>query len=89
MKHSSSHILDLTKQGAANRFRELAHELHLLLELFPDLDDAFDPDELPVSFILERAGRSADAGAGPRAASAAARRAVHRKMLRAWRQRSS
>jgi hypothetical protein len=46
----------LTQHGAAARIRELAHELGGLLKLFPDLEDSFDPDELPISFRLKAAG---------------------------------
>jgi hypothetical protein len=46
----------LAKHGASARIRELAHELGGLLKLFPDLEDSFDPDELPISFRLKAAG---------------------------------
>jgi hypothetical protein len=89
MTNPSSHILDLTKRGAVLRYQELAHELHLLLELFPDLADSFDPDELPVSFILTRDARDAAAAADTRRRrlSASGRRAVNRRMKQAWTQR--
>jgi hypothetical protein len=32
----------------------LLDEIHLLTTAFPDLRDAFDADELPIAFILER-----------------------------------
>ena len=32
----------------------LLDEIHLLTTGFPDLRDAFDADELPIAFILER-----------------------------------
>ena len=47
MAKPSSHILSLAKRGAALRLRELANEVELLFDLFPDLGDAFDADELP------------------------------------------
>jgi|WetSurMetagenome_2_1015567.scaffolds.fasta_scaffold436040_2 hypothetical protein len=71
----------ITRQHAATRLRELAHELQLLLELFPDIQDAFDEDELPVSFIVKRdAGADADhlAQIGP--SRTAARAVVDRRM---------
>ena len=73
-----SHMLDLAKRDAALRLRELANELHLLLIAFPDLHDAFDADELPVSFIVRRDARCARAKAVRRQKpmSPAARRAV-------------
>jgi hypothetical protein len=88
MSESSPRIVDLSRHGAAARLREIAYELQLLLELFPDLEDAFDADELPVSFIVKRDARgAAGAGVPPEAAKAAARRAVSRRMKQAWTQR--
>ena len=40
--------------AAALRLRQLLDEVHLLTSAFPDLRDAFDPDELPIEFILRR-----------------------------------
>ena len=48
--------MSLTKHGASARIRELAHELGGLLKRFPDLEDSFDPDELPISFRLKAVG---------------------------------
>ena len=89
MSDAPTRIVDLTKRGAALRLREIADELHLLLELFPDLEDAFDEDELPVSFILRRDARGTPAGAGApgQASRAAARGAVNRRMKQAWTER--
>jgi hypothetical protein len=50
------HLKTLAKHGAVARIRELAHELGGLLKLFPDLEDSFDADELPISFRLKAAG---------------------------------
>lgn len=36
------------------RLRQLIDEFRLLTSGFPDLRDAFDPDELPIEFILRR-----------------------------------
>jgi len=47
-------ILELAKRGAEARFQDLIHEARLLVDLFPHLRDSFDPDELPVSFIVAR-----------------------------------
>ncbi len=90
MAEHTAHILDLAKRGAALRLRELADEVRLLLELFPDLHDSFDPDELPVSFIVRRDGRlaeSAGLSAPKTVSSAAARKAVNRRMTQAYTQR--
>jgi hypothetical protein len=75
MAKHSSHILELAKRGAALRLRGLANELNILLSAFPDLHDAFDADELPVSFIMRRDARRARARVAP-----AAKRAVSRRM---------
>ena len=82
-------MLELAKRAAALRLRELANELDLLLRAFPDLHDAFDADELPVSFIVRRDARRAGASAvtRPKAMSAAAKRAVSQRMKKYWESR--
>jgi hypothetical protein len=50
-KHSSK-VLELAKRGAEARLQDLIHEIKLLLEMFPHLQDAFDKDELPISFVI-------------------------------------
>ena len=86
MARPSPHILELAKRGAAIRLRELANEVELLLDLFPDLGDAFDPDELPVSFIVRtEAGRAATQEV--EAKSPAAKKALRRKTKRDWAER--
>ena len=55
MAKHSAHILDLARTGAETRFRELMDEAKLLVQSFPHLRDAFDPDELPISFRLRSA----------------------------------
>jgi hypothetical protein len=45
--------------------RQLLDEIHLLMGSFPDLRDAFDDDDLPIAFILERDSPLAGAGAKP------------------------
>jgi len=89
MAKHSSHILELAKRGAALRLRELANELDILLSAFPDLHDAFDADELPVSFIMRRDARRARAKAitRQRPMSAAGRRAISRRMKKYWAER--
>jgi hypothetical protein len=54
-----SDIMELAKRGAQAQLEDLLHELDMLLELFPHLEDSFDPDELPVSFLLKRGARRA------------------------------
>jgi hypothetical protein len=62
MQTRSSPTLQLTKRLAAFRLRQLLDEFHLLLSSFPDLQDAFDPDELPLEFILRRDSQLTDDG---------------------------
>jgi len=87
MAESSAHILELAKRGAALRLRELVDEVKLLLELFPDLRDAYDPDELPVSFILSRDGRAPEGAGAPEKPAPARRKTVGRRMKQTWTQR--
>ena len=47
------------KDVALARLRALASRLELLAVALPDVEDAFDPDALPISFILERDGNRA------------------------------
>jgi hypothetical protein len=47
-------FIELARRGAEAQVRDLLHELEMLLELFPHLRDSFDPEELPVSFLLRR-----------------------------------
>ncbi len=56
------HVLELARRGAALRIQEILNELELLVDLFPDLKDTFDPDELPVSYIMRTDARRAAAG---------------------------
>jgi hypothetical protein len=89
MAKPSSHILELAKRGAALRLRELVNELNILHSAFPDLHDAFDADELPVSFIMRRDARRARAKAVPRQkpTSATAKGAVSRRAKKHWAKR--
>jgi hypothetical protein len=79
----------LAKRGAAVRIRELAHELGGLLKLFPDLEDSFDPDELPISFRLQAAGERPERKALRRRAkwTATQRQAAARRMKVFWAKR--
>jgi hypothetical protein len=65
-KKQDAGVLQLTKSAAKVQLSDLLHEIEMLLELFPDLRDSYDPDELPVSFLLRKGAR--------RAAKPAARR---------------
>jgi hypothetical protein len=58
-------MMQLTPRRAAFGLRQLLDEFQLLVGYFPDLQDAFDADELPLAFILRRDSRLTDAGAEP------------------------
>ena len=49
-----AHFYELAKRGAEAQLRDLLHEAKLLVGLFPDLRDAFDKDELSLSFIVAK-----------------------------------
>jgi hypothetical protein len=82
MPKHSTHILESAKRNAELRFRDLLQEARLLLQLFPDLRDAFDADELPISFIVARgSGRLRNTqNVRRRRTSAAARKAADQRM---------
>jgi hypothetical protein len=79
-------MLELAKRGAVLRLRELANEVELLLNLFPDLGDAFDADELPVSFIVRTDARrpAAQAAGGKKPAAS---NALRRQAKQGWAER--
>jgi hypothetical protein len=54
MTRHSWPTLQVVKRAAAFMLRQLWDELAMLMGSFPDLRDAFDPDELPLEFILKR-----------------------------------
>jgi hypothetical protein len=87
-RRHDAHLFELAKRGAEVQFRELVQEAKNLIGLFPHLRDSFDPDELPLSFIMARgAGRVTRARAAERPRrrmSAAARKAVSERMRRYW-----
>ena len=62
MQTHFSPTVRLTSRLAASSFRQLLDEFYLLLGSFPDLHDAFDPDELPLEFILRRDSQLTDDG---------------------------
>jgi hypothetical protein len=53
MRRRARPILELTRRGAEAR-QQVLHEVKLLLQAFPHLRDAFDKDELPISFIVAK-----------------------------------
>jgi hypothetical protein len=80
-------FFDLAKRGAEVRFRELVDEAKSLIGLFPHLRDAFDPDELPLPFIIKEGARRAalpQSSARRSRMSPAARRAASERMKRHW-----
>jgi hypothetical protein len=89
MAKHSPHILELAKRGAEVRLRELTDEIRMLTLSFPHLRDSFDKDELRVSFILKKGARAAkrQAGGHRRKMSAAARKAISKRMKKSWAKR--
>jgi hypothetical protein len=76
MTRHSWHTLHAVKRAAAFKLWQLWDELAMLTAAFSDLRDAFEPDELPLEFILKRDSQtdpsvtrlrsiSADGGAWP------------------------
>jgi hypothetical protein len=54
MTRHSWQTLQVVKRAAAFRLGRLWDKLAILMGSFPDLRAAFDPDELPLEFILKR-----------------------------------
>jgi hypothetical protein len=78
-------VYELAKRGAEGQFRDLMHEAKLLIDLFPHLRDAFDPDELPIKFIVAKGSGALTKTQGRhRRMSAAARRVVSVRMKKYW-----
>jgi hypothetical protein len=53
MRRHARSLPELARRGAEARLQVL-HEVRLLLQAFPHLRDAFDKDELPISFIVAK-----------------------------------
>jgi hypothetical protein len=87
-RRQGAHLFELAKRGAEVRLRELVREGKYLIELFPDLRDSFDTDELPVSFILARGARRARKQLARQRRrqrmSTVARKALSQRMKRYW-----
>jgi hypothetical protein len=82
----------LAKRGAEARLRELSDELKLLFSAFPDLRKSFDPEELPIAFILKRSAGRANASArkpGARGWTAEQRKAAAARMKAYWAKRKA
>lgn len=77
-------ILELARRGAELRLEEIVNEIKLLLDLFPDLKDTYDPDELPVSYIMRTDANREAGGAvnSPRLRARAGAPAVRRQRKR-------
>ena len=88
-RKQNDRLLVLASRGAEVRLRELVSEMKTLVGLFPHLGDSFDPDELPVRFIIAKDGgqarRTAPGRAAPtRSTSAAARKKMRERMKKRW-----
>jgi hypothetical protein len=86
-KKTRDSLIKLAWQGAEVQVRELLQEIKYLLELFPDLRDSFEPDELPVSFLLAAGARSRAGRRRQRRNDAAAPRVAQRRRKRYARHR--
>jgi len=80
MPKKKANLVDRAKLEARLQLDDLLHEAQMLLELFPDLRDSYDPDELPVKFLLKRGAARASArmqrvAAGARKRASAAQKA--------------
>jgi hypothetical protein len=84
METQSSSVRGRAMNAVALAFRALQNEIHLLVNLFPRLRDAFDPDELPVSFILKRDSPRFEAGRGRRDQPMAATKRLHPRACMQW-----
>ena len=54
MSRSVPRTHDVARGDAEARLQQLVDELRLLTMDFPHLRDAFDPEDLPVPFLLKR-----------------------------------
>jgi hypothetical protein len=82
-KHKrDAHLLELDKRGAQAQLKALLHEVKMLIELFPDLRDSFDKDELPISFIMKRGAQHATRR--KRTLSVAAKKAISEAQKKRW-----
>ena len=81
-KHDA-HFLELARLGAKAQLNDLLHEVKMLIELFPDLRNSFDKDELPISFIVKRGAQNARRQK-KRTMSVAAKKAISDAQKRRW-----
>lgn len=79
MSRQPSQKPQMTQRAAASRLRQLLDELALLMRAFPDLRNAFDPDELPLEFILQRDARAEPVGRSMRPSPAPVNAATRRR----------
>jgi hypothetical protein len=70
MENAPLRTLQIIRRTAAVRLRDT---FQMLMSSLPNLRAAFDPDELPVEFILRRDSPSAPVGRNVEPASSAAR----------------
>lgn len=79
MHDPSSKMNEVSKRRTVLRLRKLFDEFRTLAALLPDLRDAFDPDELPLAFILERNGKLMERSRARKAVSRPAPSSVNRR----------
>jgi hypothetical protein len=62
MPRATRSTIDAAKLKAEARFKELIDEIKLLTVAFPHLHDAYEPEDLPIPFLLKQ---GADRAARP------------------------
>jgi hypothetical protein len=73
MEKSSLQPLQIIRRTAAAGLRQMRNTFQMLMGSLSNVRDAFDPDELPVEFILRRDSPSAPGGRNVEPVSSAAR----------------
>jgi hypothetical protein len=91
MPKHPSHILELAKRGAEQRYHELKAELDSLVKDFPHLQEIallvkgrLQPSAKRQVIKASRSAAVSEAPTGPKGWSAAARKAVSARMKRYW-----
>jgi hypothetical protein len=81
----SAHVYELAKRGAQARLQDLINEVKLLTNLFPDLRESVDAENLPIPFLLKQGSEKA----GGRGWTNAQRKAAATRMKAYWAKRKA
>jgi hypothetical protein len=71
MPRAKRSTIDDAKLKAEARFKELIDEIKLLTVAFPHLHDAYEPEDLPIPFLLKRGAERAERSRRPAASRTA------------------